>query len=139
MDLDTLMNETPTVTPRESMELFQEILLRRPEWRCYSSAVVPSTRDLAQRFLRLHAQTPGWLSASIIALHPMAVLRGVGVGYDLWGVVYLNGAIIQVTSHALKNSDLLFFVAEETAHGWSYPEQGWVSTPTMFSATPLTF
>ncbi len=137
MDLPTLQSMEPTMDADASMELWAEILMEL-DWRCYSSAQCSETVAIVDRFIRFHATTPGWISTAMVAFRPMAVIRGSGGGYAMWGAVFLNGAVITITDRVSGAQDLLCYIEEATAAGWKYPDDGWVSTSSMFSATPQT-
>lgn len=137
MDLVSLQAQMPTVDEYHSLQIWGEVLVLRDDWRCYSSATYDGTLGLIDRFLRAHAVTPGWITPTMVATRPMQLFAARTQHYELWGALFVNGAVIRTWNDTIDT--WLLYVADATADAYRYP-QGWVRTTEFFGriahATP---
>lgn len=132
MNIYSLQQELPTANEERSMSVWGEILLEQDTWRCYSSEHHVDIQVWIDRFLRLHAMQPGWLTPESLAFRPTQIISGRAPSYTMWGAVFTNGAVIRVANTTQEN--WLLFIANDVAAAYRYPE-GWVHTTEFFGRT----
>lgn len=122
MQFDDILRADPTESTHTSRLLLLDILLHKPQWRCYTTQTHSETDTLIARFLRSHARIPGMITPESQASEPAAIFYWKdteGVHYK--GATFLNGAVFYAR-HPGGREVRTLFVADETAQMWGgYP------------------